>query len=292
MSSDPLHGRLGLNVPYGWWPAPPLLKGIEAGGFAWAQIPSPPEDILSSPHDCLTLAGATADALGTTGLGAVVHGPAELRVGNPAADRAFEGLLAYAAESGARMLVYHARNLPDEPASQDLQLAETRSLGRLAKQAEKLGVLVALENLAPFYPSPERLSWTPMVLRSLAHKLESDAIGLCLDLGHAHLVADLRHASVGELIEPVLDVVVLFHLHDNLGARRGDRTALELDPLRLDLHLPPGRGTLPWPTVAASLDDHPAPLMLEVHPPHRGSPEELRAGLLAALGQPSEALPV
>ena len=291
MTSDPPHGRLGLNVPYGWWPAPPLLKGFEAGGFKWAQIPSPPADVLSSPHDCLALARAAADALATTGLGAIVHGPGELRVGTPQADRAFEGLLTFAAETGSRMIVYHARDLPDEPASQDLQLAETRSLGRLAKQAEKLGVLIALENLAPFYAGPERLSWTPMVLRSLAHKLGSPAVGLCLDLGHAYVVADSRHTDIGELIEPVLDIVLLFHLHDNLGARRVDRAALELDPLRLDLHLPPGRGTLPWDAVAAPLADHPAPLMLEVHPPHRGSPEELRADLLAALGQPSEAVP-
>jgi sugar phosphate isomerase/epimerase len=281
-----LQGRLGLNVPYGWWPAAPLLKGFEAGGFAWAQIPSPPEEILSKPHECLAHARATAAALATTGLEAALHAPGRLRAGSPASDRSFDGLLTYAAETGAAIVVYHARDLPDEPGSEDLQLAETRSLGRLARRAEKLGTLIALENLAPVYPGPEQLSHTPMVLRSLVHKLSSPALGLCLDLGHAHVVSDLRHSDITELIEPVLDSVALFHLHDNLGARRGGRSAPELDPLRLDLHLAPGRGTIPWAELGPRLQAHPAPLMLEVHPPHRAHPQTLREAALAALGAP------
>jgi sugar phosphate isomerase/epimerase len=264
-------------VPHGWWPAAQLLKGFEAGGFGWAQVPSPPAEVLSNPHDCHAHARATAAAHSTTGLEAVVHAPNELRAGSPDSDRCFEGLLAYAAEAGAEIVVYHARNLPDEPASEDLQLAETRSLDRLADRAEQLGVLIALENLAPFYPGPEHLSHSPMVLRSLAHKISSPAVGLCLDLGHAHIVSDLRHSDLRELIEPVLDTVAIFHLHDNFGARRGGHPAPELDPLRLDLHLAPGRGTLPWPAVAELLGVHTAPLMLEVHPPHRARPETLFA---------------
>jgi sugar phosphate isomerase/epimerase len=262
-----------------------LLKGFEAGGFGWAQIPSPPQEILSSPRECLDHARATAAALTTTGLDAAVHAPGELRAGSPDADRAFEGLLTYASELGAGIVVYHARDVLDEPDSQDQQLAETRSLGRLAARAEQLGTLIALENLAPFYPGREHLSHTPMVLRSLAHKLSSPAVGLCLDLGHAHIVSDLRHSDVRELIEAVLDTVAIFHLHDNLGARRGGAAAPELDPLRLDLHLPPGRGTLPWLDVAPLLSAHSAPLMLEIHPPHRGRPEALSATTLEVLGE-------
>jgi sugar phosphate isomerase/epimerase len=283
MTSHPLDGRLGLNVPYGWWPAAPLLKGFEAGGFAWAQIPSPPEEILSSPHERNAHARATAAALSTTGLEAALHAPGGLRTGSPEADRTFEGLLDYGAEIGAGIVVYHARDLIDEPESQDLQLAETRSLGRHAARAEKLGIVIALENLAPFYPGREHLSHTPMTLRSLVHRLSSPAVGLCLDLGHAHVVSDLRHSELGELIEPVLDCVAIFHVHDNLGARRGGLSAPEVDPLRLDLHLPPGRGTLPWADLTAWLLAHKAPLMLEVHPPHRGSPEGLFSALTEAL---------
>lgn len=285
MASNRSEDRLGLNVPQGWWPSAALLKGFEAGGFASVQIPAPPADLLVNPREWHVHARAIDEALATTSLESVVHAPEGLQAGSAEGDRAFRGLLDYCAEIGAAILVYHAHDIVDEPGSQDRQLAETRSLGRLASRAEQLGVTIALENLAHFYPGPERLSHTPMVLRSLAHRLASPAVGLCLDVGHAHIVSDLRHTDVGELIEPVLDSVVLFHLHDNLGARRGGPGAAELDPLRLDLHLPPGRGTLPWSNIAPWLARHKAPRMLEIHSPHRTEPELLREATLTALGE-------
>jgi sugar phosphate isomerase/epimerase len=278
-----LYERLGLNVPYEWWPATSLLKGFEAAGFGWAQIPTPPAEVLARPHDCSVHAHATAAALKTTTLDPIVHAPGSLLAGSPSSDRSLDGLVSYAAEAGAGILVYHARNLPDGQASEDMLLAETRSLARLASRAERLGVVIALENLAPVFPGPEHLSHTPMVLRSLAHRISSPAIGLCLDLGHANIVADLRHASLLELVEPVLDSVALFHLHDNLGARRGGDARPELDPLRLDLHLPPGAGSLPWSEISTMLVSHTAPLLLEVHPPHRGNPAELFAAAIGVL---------
>lgn len=275
MPGDQLRTCFGLNVPYEWWPAAPLVKSFEAAGFGWIQVPTPPASVLRSPRECLLHAGGVRSALETTSLEAVVHGPGSLVAGSREADRAFEGLLSYAAEAGARAIVYHGRNFPDAPSSEDLTLAETRSLSRLAGVAERLGVTIAVENLAPVFRGPEHLGHTPMLIRTLCKRISSPALGLCLDVGHAHVVADARHADVGELIEPVLDSVVLFHLHDNLGARRNPEPRLELDPLRLDLHLPPGAGTVPWPRLADSLGSHPAPLILEIHHPHRPGPGPL-----------------
>jgi sugar phosphate isomerase/epimerase len=83
-------------------------------------------------------------------------------------------------------------------------------------------------------------------------------------------------------------VVSCFHLHDNLGARwRPSGDELGVDPLRLDLHLPPGRGTLPWQRVAPMLAAHGAPLVLEVQPPFRPRADDLahRAGRLLGAGR-------
>jgi len=284
MREDPFLARLGINVPYEWWPAAALLKSFEAGGFGWVQIPAPPASVLRSPRESLEHASAVCAALDTTGLDVVVHGPGVLTAGARDDDRAFEGLLSYAAEAGARAVVYHGRNFPDAPDGEDLALAETRSLARRAALAERLGVTIAVENLAPVFPGPERLGHTPMLLRTLCRRISSPALGLCLDLGHAHVVAESRRAEIRDLIEPVLDSVVLFHLHDNLGARRSGSSRPDLDPLRLDLHLPPGEGTLPWTTIAPSLRAHRAPLILEIHPPHRPDPTALfesTAGLLS-----------
>ena len=137
-----------------------------------------------------------------------------------------DGLIDYAAEVGADQVVYHALALPDEPESEDrAALRDPSPRAAPRRRAADLNLRVAIENLAPLYPGPETLSASPMSLRGLARRLGLEGVGVCLDLGHAHIVADLRRTSLDRLIEPVLDVVTLFHAHDNFGARRGDAHA-------------------------------------------------------------------
>jgi sugar phosphate isomerase/epimerase len=279
---DPLAGRLGLSVPYEWWASAPLLKSYEAAGFAWVQLHSPPASVLRDSSQCRRHGAAAGAALSTTGLGAVIHAPGGLRAGTDEADRALDGLLSYAAELGASQVVYHALSLPDAPSSEDALSAEARSLATLAKLAERLELTIAIENLCPVFPGPESVSASPLSLRALAQRIGSERVGLCLDVGHAHVIADLRHTSLELLIEPVLDLVSVFHVHDNLGARWGPGALGDeqgIDPLRLDLHLPPGRGSVPWDGVAPLLAGHEAPVLLEVHPPFRPKASELYSGL-------------
>jgi sugar phosphate isomerase/epimerase len=102
----------------------------------------------------------------------------------------------------------------------------------------------------------------------------------CLDVGHAHLHATTAGGDLAALIAPSLARAALVHLHDNLGAARPRERAPRLVPLRLDLHLPPGAGAIPWPAIAPQLRDSAAPLLLELHPPHR--PEPQRAATITA----------
>ena len=280
--AEALTGRAGLTVPQDWWASAPLLKSLEAAGFAWTQVHAPPPSVLADPRASTKHAAALAESLATTSLGCVLHAPQGLRAGTRQGDRAFEGMLGYAAEIGAEFVVYHACALPDGAGSEDALLFEARSLATLASRAERLGVTIAIENLAPVYPGPESLSANPMVLRGLAHRIGSERMGVCLDLGHAHIAADARHTSIERFCEPALDAVCLFHVHDNLGVRRdAGGPARGIDPLRLDLHLPPGRGSLPWAAVAPLLARHEAPLVLEIHPPYRPRAAELYASLNA-----------
>jgi len=279
--------RLGLSIPYDWWPAAAILKEIEAAGFRFVQVPSPPASVLTVPRDATRHAAALSEALGTAGLNLVLHGPGSVHAGTRDGDLALEGLISYAAEVEASHVVYHAANLPDEPASEDARLAETRSLAALAGRAERFGVIIALENLAPVYRGPDALSFTPLILRTIAKRISSPAVGLCLDIGHANIVASQRRTDPLELIEPVLDRAVIFHLHDNLGARRDDPGSPEIDPLRLDLHLPPGRGNVPWDRLAPLITRKAgAPLVLEVHPP-RPSAARLFEAAVDAVAPPA-----
>jgi sugar phosphate isomerase/epimerase len=273
-----LEERLGLNVPAGWWPTAATLKGFEAAGFGWVQVHTPPRGVLVDRRLALRHAAALRKLLDTGGLCLVLHGPDDLSAGTDEHDRALDALLDYAGAAGAEYVAYHGLNFPiadggrAAAAAHDRVLAEERSLRARIPRLEALGLQLAIENLAPVFPGPPRLCHTPALVRESVLRLDSPSIGMLLDLGHANVTADVPSA-----LESTRDAVVLFHVHDNLGARRDGPRSRTFDPLRLDLHLPPGTGTVPWRTVAAALLEHPAPLMLEVHPPHRPEPLSLAA---------------
>ena len=281
-----LGARLGLTVPHEWWAAPALLKSLDAAGFSFVQVDAPPASVLARPEHRRRHSDALAAALTGTELSPVVHAPGDLHLAADGGEAAFDGLLRYAAELGAAQVVYHALALVDEPASEAPLRREAAALGRQSELAERLGVAIAVENLAPLYPGPDPIAASPLSLRGLVLRTGSDAIGVCLDLGHAHIVSQLRHTSLTRLVEPVADLVTLVHLHDNLGSRQrlSPDGAIAVDPLRLDLHLAPGAGTLPAEEAAAVIAATPAPVVCEVHPPHRPAPAELFESVAGAFG--------
>src|SRR3954462_10996654 len=97
-----LEHRIGLNVPYEWWPGGATLKAIEAAGFRWVQVATPPVEMLADPRHGVRHATALRGALEVTELCTVVHGPTSLRLGNALHNRAFGGPLEDAPQNGAR----------------------------------------------------------------------------------------------------------------------------------------------------------------------------------------------
>jgi sugar phosphate isomerase/epimerase len=266
--------RLGINIARGHWPTPAALKAHEACGFAWVQVHTPPKAMLADRKKCLRHAGALRETLSTTALRLVIHAPDDLSAGTFDHDRAFEGLIAYSAAAGAELIAYHGLNFAGSGASAERRLAdrvvaEERSLRSFAAQAADFGLTIAIENLAPVHPSPPRLCHDPVRVRDLVRTLDSHAVGMLLDVGHAHITCSQKGRDLAEVMHAVAGDVALFHLHDNLGARRAELVHPGVDPLRLDLHLAPGAGTLPWERIVPALREHRAPLMLEVEPSHR-----------------------
>ena len=109
--------------------------------------------------------------------------------------------------------------------------------------ARPLGVQILLENLEKNeVAQPENL----MEILSVGH---FDDIGICLDVGHAHL---------GEGILPAIDTmgprIRSVHVHDNAGDK--------------DAHLWPGDGTIAWPETMQALGAlaKPPATVLEIHP--------------------------
>jgi sugar phosphate isomerase/epimerase len=293
MQGDPkIEGRLGLNVPRETWPTPSLLKAYEAAGFAWVQVHTPPIAMLADRERGRRHARALRAALEPTGLRLLVHGPDDLSAGTDLHDRAFGGLLDYAAEAGAELIVNHALNfrraddaLSARALAERVELEEA-ALRRHGEAAGRLGVRICVENLAPVYPSPPRVCHDPVAVGDLVRRLALPSVAMLFDIGHGHITAGLRHDELAHMLEPVLDVIGLFHLHDNLGARRHDVQAPGVDPLRLDLHLPLGAGSLPWSRVEDTLREHDAPLMLEIGAGVRQEPLALAHSARGALGAP------
>jgi len=267
--------RLGLNVPRECWPSSAGLAAYAGAGFRWVQFHTPPQSMLNDRRAARSHARALVTLLDGTGLRLVLHAPDTLSAGTPESDDAFDALLDYAAEAGAERVAYHGLNFPETDGAEAGRVREraTREEGslllRLLPRAHTLGVTVAIENLAPVFPGPRRLCHDPVTVRDLVRRLDTPAAGMLLDLGHLHVTADASQTDLTALVAACAPQVVLFHVHDNLGARRREVDAPGIDPLRLDLHLAPGAGTLPWSRIAGVVGAHDAPLMLEVAPQHR-----------------------
>jgi sugar phosphate isomerase/epimerase len=286
-----MHDRLGLNLHRDAWPTARVLAAHEEAGVRWLQVHTPPAPMLADRGRCRRHARALRAALETSSLRLVLHAPDDLSAGTTEGDRAFGGLLDYAAQAGAELIAYHGLNFVDAGGCDRLRAHERArfeegSLHGHLQRAHTLGLTIAIENLAPVHPGPPRLCHDPLAVCDLVRRLASPAAGMLLDVGHLHITADASHSDPALVAAAVAPDVVLFHVHDNLGVRRRDIDAPGVDPLKLDLHLPPGRGSLPWARIAAVLRGHGAPLLLEVEPSQRPALPELMAGLLRALAAP------
>jgi sugar phosphate isomerase/epimerase len=288
-----MHDRLGLNLHRDAWPTAPVLAAHEESGFSWLQVHAPPPAMLADRARCRRHARALRAALDTSALRLVLHAPDDLSAGTAETDRAFDGLLDYAVETGAELVAYHGLNFVDADGSarasaRERARLEEGSLHGHLQRAHTLGVRIAIENLAPVHPGSSRLANDPLAVRDLVRRLASPAAGMLLDVGHLHITADASHSDPALVVAAVAPDVALIHVHDNLGVRRRDIDAPGIDPLKLDLHLPPGRGSLPWGRIAGALREHDAPLVLEVEPSQRPALPELAAAAVRVLAAPAE----
>ncbi|MEM1540680.1 MAG: sugar phosphate isomerase/epimerase family protein [Candidatus Bathyarchaeia archaeon] len=180
-----------------------------------------------------------------------------------------------AAEIGASLVVVHAGNIawtdyPPRglsPAHDALLQAEAKmrreylerareSLACLSRAASKLGVRLALENLA----APQEVPRSP---EEMAFFMEVPNLEFCLDLGHAKIA----NCSTQDFVRFLKDKIGHLHVHTNDG--------------RYDLHLPPSLGDLKELALDNAWSNN--TILIELLP-MRGIEECLRAYKEVAIG--------
>ena len=127
------------------------------------------------------------------------------------------------------------------------------ALEHLQTYAKPLGVKLLIENLQSDVAQPAHL------VEVIATGHFND-IGVCLDVGHAHL-----GDGVPAALKVLKDHLRSSHIHDN----KGDK----------DAHLWPGDGTIAWPETMAGLKEAPRgpAAVLEIHYALEDQPEAVAA---------------
>lgn len=118
-----------------------------------------------------------------------------------------------------RFLIQHVGTPDEEWDSRKFDAAMT-SVEHLKAFAKPLGVTVLLENIPNELATPDRLL-------ELIHVAHFDDVGICFDLGHAHVMG-----GIPEAFDKLKALIRSCHIHDNGGQQ--------------DEHLFPGEGTINW----------------------------------------------
>ncbi|MCD5416040.1 sugar phosphate isomerase/epimerase [Candidatus Bipolaricaulota bacterium] len=157
--------------------------------------------------------------------------------------------LAFCRGIGAGTLVLHRESIglytpssrPDFPA-----------IVRFAKEAEHAGVRLALKNGRDTMWALDR------VLEAIGDDPERTNLGICIDVGHAHLSQDAGRQPIRNYLERYRGQLIHIHLHDNLREE--------------DYRLSPGEGSIDWPALLQTLDTigYSGPGVLELKP--KGDP--------------------
>jgi sugar phosphate isomerase/epimerase len=139
-----------------------------------------------------------------------------------------------------RNLVVHLGERDDGWSPRSIEYAQT-ALEHLGAFARPLGVRLLVENLTSEPTLPEHL----VEILEMGHL---NSVGICLDLGHAHITV-----GVSEAIATLNTRIASVHVHDNHGQK--------------DEHLWPGDGAIEWTSAVQALKklaDPPA-IVLEPH---------------------------
>ena len=286
---------VGINLPHSY---PDVLsehlEGMKEAGADFVELwPESLGVILGGGLDPARL-DHVLELLLDAGLSYTVHAPLEINLMDPTARDLQRDVLGasirFADAVGAEVVVCHAgQRIGKRDALYSLkdQLAfERNALREAGEMAGDTGAIVAIENYYPELPILRGeiydYSVWPSQLAEQISAVDHPCVGVCLDVGHAALAARAFGFDYLEECAAVAPLVRHIHLHDNLQRpnltgepRVSEHTVYGLG----DLHLPPGRGTIPLEETFRRIDFPQNPTCCVELSPELSSlaPEALRA---------------
>ena len=289
---------VGINLPHpypdGVSGLPEHLEGMKEAGADFVELwPQSLGVILGGGLDPFRL-DRVLEVLLEAGLDYSVHAPLEINLMDPTARVLQRDVLAaslrFAGAVGANVVVCHAgqrMRTRDALYSFKDQLAFERSALREAGEtAGETGAVIAVENYYPELPilrgEVYDYSVRPSELAEQISAVDHPCVGVCLDVGHAALAARAFGFDYLEECAAIAPLVRHVHLHDNLQRPNltGEPPVSEHTVYGLgDLHLPPGRGTIPLEETFRLIDfPHDPTCCVELSPELSSlAPEALRA---------------
>ncbi len=208
------------------------LEIIRASGFSMIEVCSSPPHL--DYHDVAAVRAA-ARRIKELGMEAYsFHAPfaEHIDIASPDASRRSAALqeILQAAEAAALLEVHYfvihpgpERGIEAAPEERFQKMHHVvNTLNEVARRCRELGIICVLENKLPhlLFGNTSDILW-------ILDAIESAAVGVCLDTGHAHLSGDLLN-----LLQKLAGHLKMIHAHDNGG--------------RQDDHLPPGDGNIDW----------------------------------------------
>lgn len=162
--------------------------------------------------------------------------------------------LSRAAEAGVPTMVIHPSSRIPATERKNRRAALINSIEELIPAAEHYGIRLALENMLP-----RHLCDSSTELLEIVEQIDSPALGVCFDTGHAHV----NKEDVLEAFERLAERIIHFHLQDNDS--NGDQ------------HLQPPYGTIPWEELMVRLNQrtYTFPALVETYPWNNSSWKQL-----------------
>jgi sugar phosphate isomerase/epimerase len=176
----------------------------------------------------------------------------------------FRGSLRFAAEIGARVLVYHAgRFIPEETfavngahklsAEEETHLlgVERDYLRLLADEYPQ--VVICVENARPYlHHSPYCYAEDLDALRKQVEAVNRPNVGINLDIGHWHMASRFYDLDLLTPVSNCRDLIAHTHIHDNFGGAVHHHEKMQTHQLpfgRGDSHMPVGWGAIPFAEI-------------------------------------------